>query len=271
MPAKYLVGINRMARSLGKITAIFRSAPRHMMVALLLLALASAARSEAAEDDAAVQLIVNRTADAVAIYIAMPAAALPARFGGVPARLDTGPEGIDVNSLNTGTVDIADWLIARSEARLDGMPALLEPLSVMVHPTELGLPFETPRDGAIATSVCTAPPMDPRALEGLTLYAGFYLYPVDGTAPLMLRLGETAPAGSVTAANFWDWLPMGVTAAPGAPDGWIDLGRGPAVPALVGGSGAVLVAGLASLAVLGMVAMVVAPRRRGERESTPTE
>lgn len=252
-----------------------------MMVAALLLAMAclqGTARAETGEGEGDLHLIVNRASDAIAIYAALPADLLQARFDGLPGRLQAGPEGIDIDSLSTGTVDIADWLIARSDARLGGAPAVLEPLSVMVHPTELGLPFETPRDGAIATSVCTAPPMGPLPLDALTLFAGFFLSPVDGAAPLMLRLGEAGPAGpitgQITVATFWDWLPMKETTATATADGWIDLGEGPRFPALVGASQALLVAGLATIAILGTVRIIVAQRQRPEprnNEGAPPE
>jgi len=156
------------------------------------------------------RLIVNRKPNSIAIYLAMPLPEFKQRFGGLPEQMQAGPSGLDIDPLREGTVESVDWLIARSQAHLGGEPATLEPLSAMVHPTALALPFSTPRDGTTAVSVCTAPTTEPLPLSEFTFYGGLFLYPVDGRKALDLRLGKDAD-GEAMVSEYWDWQPVGAS------------------------------------------------------------
>ncbi|MEM8959712.1 MAG: hypothetical protein AAGC86_18085 [Pseudomonadota bacterium] len=242
-----------------------------MSAAMLLAAALLTASQEpvAASDDADLRLIVNRTDDAIEVYVAFPASLLPDQFGGIPPLLEPGAEGVDIDSLRVGdsTYSIVEWMTERSAARLDGLPVELEPLSVMVHPTDLEMPFETPPDAWNATAVCTAPPVGMLPIDALTVYSGFFLFRIDGTAALSFRLGDTAAPRTVWAADYWDWMPLRDGPVPVDDEGWIEIGEGPWAPALVGAPQALLVAALAALAILGTVGAIVS--RRGSPNAGP--
>lgn len=260
-----------MARHSCAIRAFFGAGVAKTLFAILLSGLAFASLGEtvrADEDASGLRLIVNRSEDAVTIYTALPGSLLPDRFGAVPPPLQAGPEGLDLDELSRGTGDTAGWLTARAEARLGDRAVVLEPLSVMVHPIELDMPFQTPHDGAIATAVCVAPPMGPQQLDALTVFAGFHLDGADGSAPLMLRLGTQGAGGHGTVRTFWNWLPLSDSKTELRRDGWIDLGTGPRFPGLAGSGGALAVAGIASMAILGVIAALAAMRRR-DNQRTP--
>ncbi|MCV6595785.1 MAG: hypothetical protein OIF40_01700 [Mangrovicoccus sp.] len=156
------------------------------------------------------ELIINRKSDSVTIYLAAPLDIAAQRFGGLPPQLQPGPDGMDTETLREGTLDSTDWFIARSQARLGGTEAPLEPLSIMIHPSDLELPFETPHDGLMAISVCTAPPSTAQPPSAFTLYAGLYLYPVDGRQALDLELGSFGPNQTqILVREYWDWDALG--------------------------------------------------------------
>jgi hypothetical protein len=93
-----------------------------------------------------------------------------------------------------GTAAAADMMIARSALTVDGAPAELQAMSVMVHPNGTPLHFDTPIDAQMAMSVCTAPDLVAGStLADLHAYAGYHAYPVDGHAPITF-----APGGAAT-------------------------------------------------------------------------
>ncbi len=144
--------------------------------------------SQGARASDAPTILVDRRADAVALYFALPAADLPPVFGqGADALLGAGGT-IDIPTLYDGTFLLADRVFSSVDARIDRRDAGFEGLSLMVHDPDVLPEFASPYDAELAIAVCTSPEtVRGLGLETLRAYMGFYAWKVDGFAPLSLE------------------------------------------------------------------------------------
>ncbi len=106
----------------------------------------------------------------------------------MPQGLFLNEEGlVDFGAFRAGTVDAAGTLWQGVEAQIDGAQVSFEPMSLMLHPEEDKIPFETPWDGLTAVSVCateggTAP------LDETRLYLAMIAYADQTQGDLTLKL-----------------------------------------------------------------------------------
>ena len=145
--------------------------------------------------DADLRIIVDRRKSSIEVFTYKSADSLLPMFGADPNGLAAADGRVYFGELReTGTFDFGDTIVAKVGFTVDGAPVTLEAMSVMVHPIDNGLPFETPLDGNIAMSVCNVEdPVVPPTMADLSLYGGFIAYPVDGHGDVTMRLPNTEP------------------------------------------------------------------------------
>ncbi len=166
------------------------------MCASWVLAVAlSLASGGASASGTGISLILERTGQSVEIFTNLRAKDLRAIFG-VDALGLTGADGrVSYGALRTaGTFDFGDTVVRDVTVSQGDQELLLEAMSIMVHPLDNELPFETPIDGAIAMSVCTVPdPLEPPDIADLDLYGGFITYPPSGYGALTITFPNMIP------------------------------------------------------------------------------
>ncbi|WP_147127687.1 hypothetical protein [Shimia ponticola] len=144
---------------------------------------------------AAIDVLVDRRPQSIELFMRFPARNTETIFGITPDALAASDGRVYFGALReTGTFDFGDAMIAGTRLSLGGEEQPLEAMSVMVHPADNALPFETPLDGNIAMAVCTVPdPVVPPALTDLVLYTGFISYPATGAGEIKLSMPNTVP------------------------------------------------------------------------------
>ena len=156
-----------------------------LVLAMLVAQPPDAARAEGADAD--VVLLVDRRADRISVYLQMPAPLLPTVFGSGAEPLLGADGTVDIDVLFNGTFPLADRIFGPVEARLDGQPAGLEAMSMMVHDPAVLPDFASPYDAELSIAVCTSPEtVQGMTLEHLVAYMGFFAWKVDGFGALAL-------------------------------------------------------------------------------------
>lgn len=85
---------------------------------------------------------------------------------------------------------------------------VFEPMSVVFHPETSSVPFETPWDASLASSICTEPNLDQIAHpETLYVYAGYVAHGIDGLAGFSVELPGAAP--EIILADFAEGRAVG--------------------------------------------------------------
>lgn len=179
-------GISRRIRRAVAPRVLGPAASLPVLAGCLAVALSTPA---AAED---IEIVIDRGADSVEVYMAMNAATMTNAFGLPPTLLADEHGLVDIEPLRQGTWQIGDALLANVETRLDDAPAVFEAMSLMVHPADSPLPLDTPIDGMVAIAVCTVPtPETHPGLSELRAYVGFIAYPVDPEQIVSFSLPES--------------------------------------------------------------------------------
>ena len=210
-----------------------------------------------------VRIIVDRMEDSVEIFLSLPAPLVPTALSGSTDGLSNGDGTFDLGVFRaTGTAIEGDDVISGSRLIAGGERATVEAMSVMLHPGDLPLPFETPIDGVAAMSICTVPPTESLpSLESLQLYGGFIAYPAAGIEALNLFLGNEEPI-EVVLAEFVEGRPSATRSMTLAPDMPISFAQADILP----DRSVWIVPGLLALsgtfAVIGGVAWARARRQR---------
>ncbi|MEO1639677.1 MAG: hypothetical protein AAFU41_10575 [Pseudomonadota bacterium] len=136
---------------------------------------------------AELDVIVDRTGHSVNVFFGMTADDIAPVFAVSSDSLlrdEAGLLRLDDFQSNGSFAD-ADRLIAPTVLQINGEAADFQAMSMMVHPLDIHVPFETPIDGWIAMSVCGVPPTFADASnDAVRVYAGFNAYPVDGLGAL---------------------------------------------------------------------------------------
>lgn len=193
----------------------------HMRRTGILSIMAAAVLAAPALAEPSLRLIVHQMDESVEIYASLKAEDLPWLLDAEPSGL-AAPDGrVYYGELRqNGTFLFGDDMIADIDFAVDGKDALFEAMSVMVHPDDSTLPFETPVDGIMAMSVCLVPdPAVPPQIDELRLYAGIVAYPVAGLSEVTMTLPHTETV-SVDMVTYVDGVKSGertVELAPGQP------------------------------------------------------
>ncbi|MEM8813076.1 MAG: hypothetical protein AAGF59_10700 [Pseudomonadota bacterium] len=135
----------------------------------------------------ALSIIVERRDSSIEIFVEVPAARLNDVFGVVPSEILNDNGTVAIDRLREGTWDVADALMQSTNATLGEKQLRLEGMSMMVHPSNLPVPFRDAIDGITAIGVCQVLPSDgPLYLDDTIAYSGFIGYGSQTGRPLRL-------------------------------------------------------------------------------------
>ncbi|MEM9268654.1 MAG: hypothetical protein AAGA78_06930 [Pseudomonadota bacterium] len=149
-----------------------------------------------AEPVTRIEVILERNERSVEIFVGLPAEAMVSAFGLPPQTFENDAGVVEFSTLREGTFETGDVFFAGLEMSLAGQTVPLEAMSMMVHPEDAKLEFNTPWDGLIAIAVCTVEePEVPVGLSGLYAYAGAIAYLDGATGQIELSLPHLAEAG----------------------------------------------------------------------------
>lgn len=105
-------------------------------------------------------VIVNRVtnSDITDIFLHLPATAIETVLGTDPKLVfsENGDAPID-EFRSAGNFELAGDVFAKLNLRSRRQKLLLSPMSLMLHPKDMVMPFRTPLDGLLAISTCTVP------------------------------------------------------------------------------------------------------------------
>ena len=133
-------------------------------------------------------ILIDRRADEVSLYFAMPAPLLPEVFGTGADELVGADGTIDIDRLYDGTFLTADEIFAGVAVEVDGQAEVFEGLSLMVHDPAILPDFATPYDAQISIAVCNSPEtVRGMGLAELDAFMGFYAWKVDGYSDVAVR------------------------------------------------------------------------------------
>ncbi|MEO0387268.1 MAG: hypothetical protein AAF281_07025 [Pseudomonadota bacterium] len=152
-----------------------------------------------------VTVMLDRTEEAMGLYLRMPATAAEPLFGRAPEGMTVGGI-IDIDAMREGTYEAGDAMFADVATTTQAGAIVFEALSVAVNRPTAAIPFEFPIDGDMAIAVCLVPdPGEALTFADVDLFAGFYAYPTDGYAALAVRFPETGrDTLTVTVREFRD-------------------------------------------------------------------
>ena len=137
-------------------------------------------------------IIVNRSTDAVELFFGMKGDDLKPVFGVDPNGIVAEDDHVTYEGFLTGTFDEADVFFEKIDARVAGADAGFEAMSMMLHPEDFEVRFDTPFDATIAIGVCNADtPKTPPHLSELNVYVGYYAYQVDGLDQITFQMPQT--------------------------------------------------------------------------------
>ncbi|MEO0485404.1 MAG: hypothetical protein AAF092_05790 [Pseudomonadota bacterium] len=148
-----------------------------MRVAATCLAALMALPATAAD----LSLIVDRSDRGVELFVRFATADTESLLAPFPTGFLDADGRVDIAPFQAGTFHHGDELWSEVEMRVAGHSALVEAMSMMVHPDSIPVDFNDPIDGWIAMAVCNV--TDPNArfdLGVLSTYAGFIAWEVEG-------------------------------------------------------------------------------------------
>ncbi|MEM1234091.1 MAG: hypothetical protein AAGH70_08175 [Pseudomonadota bacterium] len=132
-------------------------------------------------------IIVDRSERGVELFVKFETELTETLLAPFPAGFVAEDGRIDIGPFRDGTADHGDALWVNVDTRIGGEPALVESMSMMVHPDELPVSFEDPIDGWIAMAVCNVTDPDARfSPDVLSTYVGFIAWDVPGHGEVAL-------------------------------------------------------------------------------------
>lgn len=166
---------------------------RHDVLCFVLVALgtlitcAQADAQDGLSTPVAIDLIVERRADSIELYIGGNARVLTQHFGAASEAFINEDGHVPFEAFQAGTWLLGDALLQGVAVQLGGQNQRLEATSLMMHPADREVPFADAVDGVLAVSICAVlnPPSD-LTLEEATMYAGYIGFTSNTTQPLTL-------------------------------------------------------------------------------------
>lgn len=147
----------------------------------------------AATDVQDLAIIVHQDGTDVELFFSMPAVAMNHLFGKDLTALFSDNGKVPLERFREfGSFDLADTLFTQLRAKSGGEIVPLEAMSLMVHPKDIWLPFETPFDGTTAVSVCAFDYLTQRLKpETSRLFYGAFASGVSERATFQLTFPKT--------------------------------------------------------------------------------
>lgn len=140
-----------------------------------------------------VDIVISRGEDAIELFLAMPTDLAVPHFGLTREDLVNSNGFADFERFSKGTFDLGEALWRDVEAELNGKSLTFETMSLMVHPANLPLPFETPLDALASVEVCGTTARNTRLSE-THLYIGLIAYSDETKSELTFRWPRALPA-----------------------------------------------------------------------------
>jgi len=151
------------------------------------------------------EVIVTRGEKSIGLYVRMAYNNVPSFFGAEVQGFADADGKLAADALFSGTFEQADALIADMSFTVGPEKVIFEALSMMVHPPNSDLMFDTPLDAEIGIAVCGVPlPDRPIVDADLTWVAGWYAYPVDPAQDLTITFPTTGRAMEVIEVSSFD-------------------------------------------------------------------
>ncbi len=180
-------------------------------LASLVTLAAALAWPAAAEDVGGAEILIDRRADRISVYLALPASELGPLFGATAGPL-LGPDGtVDIEGLYEGTYLLADDIFAGARLIVGDRAVEVEALSMMVHDPEYLPGFADPYDAQVSIAVCTSPDtVRGMGLEDLRAYLGYFAWRVGGYETVEIVFPRTGRADKTfTVRDFVDFQLVG--------------------------------------------------------------
>ena len=208
MDAPYMVSCAKKTKIVTRLsgcgTHVMGTMKRHLGILALSLGLAAPATAQA---DTVAEILIDRRADQVSLYFALPAADLEPLFGKTAEPL-LGPDGtVDIDGLYEGTYLLADDIFADARVSIGGQEVPVEALSMMLHDPEFLPGFIDPYDAQVSIAVCTSPEtVRGMGLSELDAYLGYFAWNVDGHQPVEISFSETGRGDmTISVRDFVDF------------------------------------------------------------------
>ncbi|MEL6683154.1 MAG: hypothetical protein AAFQ09_10990 [Pseudomonadota bacterium] len=151
------------------------------------------------------EIIVTRGEKSIGLYVRMPYNDVPSFFGAEVQGFADADGTLATDALFNGTFEQADALITYLSFAVGSENVAFEALSMMVHPPNSDLTFDTPLDAEIAIAVCGVPlPDGPIVDADLTWVAGWYAYPIDPEQDLTISFPATGRMTEVVEVTSFD-------------------------------------------------------------------
>ncbi|WP_438955715.1 hypothetical protein [Cognatiyoonia sp.] len=153
-------------------------------------AISSTLSAHAAVAGPDLQIILDRQDSSIEVYAHLAAADIDTVFGVSAAGLAGSDGRVSYGAFReSGTYDFGKTMLNDVTLFSADGSGDLDAMSVMVHPTDLQVPYQTPFDAVLAMSICNVDdPIEPPSIDDLKIYAGFVAYPIDGHARATLAL-----------------------------------------------------------------------------------
>jgi len=166
-------------------------------------------RAAAPEPAAALEVIVNRHAEHVEVFMRMPSPAIETLFDGDASAFMDSAGLIEFAQLTNGTWQYGDALFGALRGASEGAALEFEVMSAMFHPAGAAPDFRDPHDAIVAMSVCGVEPPAPFvALDDLVTVVGFFVDAPIGDAPLSFALPIADAQGlTIAVQEFADSAP----------------------------------------------------------------
>lgn len=135
------------------------TSPLKLLLGLIVLIAVSMpwdqSKARSSDEEADIQLIVHRDADDVEFYLSMPAHLIKALLGKDSDLIFSDQGRLPADTFRQrGSFELADVLFNRLQATSGTKKVKLRAMSMMAHPKDMSLPFNTPVDATLAISVC---------------------------------------------------------------------------------------------------------------------
>lgn len=138
-----------------------------------------------------IQLMIDRSERGVEFFVKFETAETETLLAPFPAGFLDAEGKVDIGPFRAGTADHGDALWEGVKTVVADTPALVEAMSMMVHPDSLPVPYRDPIDAFMATAICNVTDPDARFNLGvLSTYAGFIAWDVEGHGDLEIHFPQ---------------------------------------------------------------------------------